>query len=160
LIPLKQQDLQPWLRSAYTDIILPKRKIIENHPLVKSMQAGASEKQDARVYFEGLLWHLLDFGKHVSYLMAKRPPEVLTFLGDRAEDEDGDTQILGRIINAFGGNFEKIAKSPWNQRVNPIWIHHDALLRSAIYSEDYKIGRHDQIYRGGTPGGHSPAQAL
>jgi hypothetical protein len=140
-LPL-EKSLHPWLHKLLTDVVLPKRKVIENHSFVKSMQLGAIQKKDALPYFEGLLWHLLDFGKHVEFLMKKRPPEVLTFLGSRAEDEDGDTQILGRIVNAFGGSFEKIVESPWSQRVHPIWIHHDALLRSAIYSQDlpWQIG--------------------
>jgi thiaminase len=129
-------NLQPWLKEILNDVILPKRRAIAHHPFIKNMESGTAEKKDALIYFEGLLWHLLDFGKHVEFLMKKRPAAVAVFLGSRAEDEDGDTQILARIVKAFGGNFEKIIDSPWRQTVHPIWIHHDALLRSAIYSQD------------------------
>jgi hypothetical protein len=130
------KNLNPWLCEILNDVIVPKRKAIENHLFLTNMQAGTVQKKDALIYFEGLLWHLLDFGKHAEYLAKKRPIEVSEFLNGRAEDEDGDTEILSRIIKAFGGNFEKITESPWRFKVHPIWIHHDALLRAAIYSQD------------------------
>jgi hypothetical protein len=101
------------------------------------MQNGSAEKHDAQNYFSGLMWHLLDFGKHVGHLMHKRPKEVELFLEGRAEDKDGDTDILARIVEAFGGPVEIITKKTWDYRPNPIWNYHDALLRSAIYSTDH-----------------------
>lgn len=129
-------DLSPWIRTIHQEVIQPKIRIIQNHPFVRAMEAGACEKKHAEHYFSGLMWHLLQFGKHVQFHMKKRPTAVATFLGNRSEDEDGDTEILGRIVAAFGGNPDAIAKFPDQQKVDPIWIQHDALLRAAIYSED------------------------
>ncbi len=134
---VQMTDLKPWLRNIYEEVTLPKRKVIENHAFVKNMQGGIAEKTDALRYFQGLMWHLLDFGKHVEHLMKKRPAEVTSFLESRSEDEDGDTEILGRIVAAFGGNPAEIAKNPWSQNIHPVWIQHDALLRSVIYSPDF-----------------------
>ncbi len=130
-------DLKPWLQEIYYDLITPRRKAIVNHEFVKAMEHGVVSKPQALQYFSGLMWHLLDFGKHVEHLMKKRPVEVATFLAGRSEDEDGDTEILGKIVKAFGGNPSEIATHPWKQKVHPIWVQHDALLRSAIYSTDF-----------------------
>jgi hypothetical protein len=128
--------LPAWLASCHQDLILPRRKAIQNHRFVQSMLQGQSEKVDAEWFFSGLMWHLLDFGKHVGHLMAKRPVEVSDFLKGRSEDEDGDTGILKRIVDALGGSSDQIIKQPWTYRPHPVWITHDALLRSAVYSTD------------------------
>lgn len=128
--------LPEWLRFAHENYILPRKRVIETHPFMVKMQNGSAEKQDAEKYFSGLMWHLLDFGKHVGHLMAKRPPEVENFLKGRSEDKDGDTGILGRIVKSFGGPIELIAQAPWKYQAHQVWIKHDALLRSAIYSTD------------------------
>lgn len=126
----------PWLKRLHSEVVLPRQRVIENHPFILAMSAGAAEPREAERFFSGLMWHLLDFGKHVAHHMAKRPPEVARLLEGRSEDEDGDTQILGRIVTAFGGNAELIATKPWRYRPHPVWVRHDALLRSAIYSAD------------------------
>ena len=82
------------------------------------------------------MWHLLDFGRHVAHLMNKRPAEVSKRLEGRSEDQDGDTTILKRIVDALGGPSEQIEKQPWSYSPHPVWITHDALLRSAVYSQD------------------------
>lgn len=125
-----------WIEKIRLDIINPRLLAIIEHPFMKSMQDGTAKPEDARNYFSGLMWHLLDFGSHVDFLMNKRPPEVMDFLNGNSEDEDGDTDILGKIVAAFGDNPDRIAIDPWTYRPDPIWIQHDALLRSAIYSQD------------------------
>lgn len=130
-------ELKPWLQEIYSELIVPRRNAIQNHEFVKAMESGQVNAPQALQYFSGLMWHLLDFGKHVEHLMKKRPPEVGAFLEGRSEDEDGDTEILGKIVKAFGGDPLAIAMKPWKQKVHPIWVHHDALLRSAIYSTDF-----------------------
>jgi pyrroloquinoline quinone (PQQ) biosynthesis protein C len=131
-----EDKLPSWLAEIYKDEILPKREAMKTHPFMVAMQAGTAKPEDAQRFFSGLMWHLLDFGTHVEHLMAKRPADVTKLLEGRSEDEDGDTDILGRIVAAFGGNPEQIATDPWNQKPHPIWIQHDALLRSTIYSTD------------------------
>lgn len=131
------QPLPPWLESCRKDFIDPRRKVIENHPFTKGMLAGQVEKADAERFFSGLMWHLLDFGKHVEHLMAKRPREIEKLLEGRSEDKDGDTGILKRIVVALHGPAEQIEKRPWTYRAHPVWITHDALLRSAVYSADF-----------------------
>jgi pyrroloquinoline quinone (PQQ) biosynthesis protein C len=126
----------PWLDSIDRKILSPRKRAIENHPFTIAMKNGVSEPRHAERYFSGLMWHLLDFGKHVGHLMEKRDPAVATFLAGRSEDADGDTEILGRIVDAFGGPGEQIRNRPWSYRPHPVWIRHDALLRSAIYSRD------------------------
>ena len=133
---LDSLKLPDWLQLPHDNLILPRRKVIETHPFMLKMQNGSAEKSDAQKYFSGLLWHLLDFGKHVGHLMAKRPPEVGQFLKGRSEDKDGDTDILGRIVSSFGGPIDLIVTTPWKYQAHPVWIKHDALLRSAIYSTD------------------------
>lgn len=133
---LNFETLPPWLKAVHEQLILPRREAIANHPFLRAMQAGYAEKVDAERYFSGLMWHLLDFGKHVSHLMAKRPSDAAKLLVDRSEDKDGDTQILSRIVEAFGGPSEQIVRAPWSFRPDRVWIHHDALLRSCIYSTD------------------------
>ena len=130
-------ELKPWLKEIYYDLIVPRRIAIKNHDFIKAMELGSVGKHQALQYFSGLMWHLLDFGKHVAHLTNKRPLEIGTFLAGRSEDEDGDTEILGKIVKAFGGDPTEITHSPWTQKVHPIWIQHDALLRSAIYSTDF-----------------------
>ena len=132
----KTELLPDWLKTAHTNILVPRRRVIENHPFMKAMQTGSAEPADAERFFSGLMWHLLDFGKHVGHHMAKRPPEVADFLKGRSEDVDGDTDILGRIVKAFGGPIEVITTKPWNYQPHPVWSRHDAFLRSAIYSSD------------------------
>ncbi len=128
--------LPSWLEEIYRETILPRRNQIQNHPFMNAMKSGTATDSQAERYFSGLFWHLLDFGKHVEHLMKKRPPEVGDLLQGRAEDKDGDTDILGRIVDRFGGPRELIGKSPWVYRPHANWIQHDALLRSAIYSTD------------------------
>jgi len=130
------QTLPHWLDQCRIDLINPRRKVIENHTFIKSMLNGQAEKQQAERFFSGLMWHLLDFGKHVAYLMNKRPKEVTAFLAGRSEDKDGDTTILKRIVDALGGPALQIEKSPWTYSPHPVWVTHDALLRASIYSED------------------------
>ncbi|MEO5668333.1 MAG: hypothetical protein ABIR96_09760 [Bdellovibrionota bacterium] len=125
-----------WLERLRREVLIPRGKRIENHSFVKGMQSGSVEPARAVHFFAGLMWHLMDFGKHVEHLMNKRPPEVQKLLEGRDEDKDGDTEILGRIVKAFGGDFATISKTPWRYEPHPVWIHHDALLRAAIYSED------------------------
>lgn len=130
------KDLPQWLYNIHYDVLVPRRQKILSHPFIKSMNEGSSEKHHAEGYFSGLMWHLLDFGKHVSHLMSKRDPEVSIFLKGRSEDKDGDTEILARIVEAFGGPNSLIKQTPWSYRPDPIWIAHDSLLRASIYSED------------------------
>lgn len=133
---LNIHDLSPWLRRVHDTLILPRRAEMAQHSFMRAMIAGESEAADAGRFFSGLMWHLLDFGKHAAHLFAKRPPEVAKLIEGRSEDEDGDTAILGRIVEVFGGNPAAIASDPWSFVPHPVWIHHDALLRAAIYSED------------------------
>ncbi len=135
--PLNPNQLPDWLKLAYFEIIQPKREIIQNHEFVQKMKLGEARKEDAKHYFAGLMWHLLDFGKHVSHLIQKRPDEVDHFLKDRSEDTDGDTELLSRIVDALGEDSNQICGSPWTYQPHPVWIQHDALLRSAIYSTDF-----------------------
>jgi pyrroloquinoline quinone (PQQ) biosynthesis protein C len=132
----KLNDLPPWLLETHKNILVPRRNYIQNHPFIQSMKAGSAEPASAQKYFSGLMWHLLDFGKHVGHLMQKRDPAVDDFLAGRSEDKDGDTDILSRIVSAFGGPSKQIQDSPWTFKPDPIWIQHDALLRAAIYSTD------------------------
>lgn len=134
--PVHFKNLPLWLKSVHETLLLPRRKAIESHPFTAAMEAGSAEPRDAEKYFSGLMWHLLDFGKHVGHLMAKRPPEVARFLEGRSEDTDGDTEILAQVVRAFGGPLEVLRESPWEYRPDPVWSRHDALLRSAIYSTD------------------------
>ena len=120
----------------HRDLIVPRRRAIEKHPFILAMQAGLAERRDAEKYFSGLMWHLMDFGKHVAHLMGKRDPKVTEFLKGRSEDQDGDTGILGRIVAAFGGPVDQLVRAPWTYEPHPVWVTHDALLRSAIYSTD------------------------
>jgi pyrroloquinoline quinone (PQQ) biosynthesis protein C len=129
-------DLPPWLAQIHHELIIPRRKRIQQHPFMLSMLNGSAEPKDAQGYFSGLMWHLLDFGKHVGHLMEKRDPAVADFLAGRSEDKDGDTAILGRIVEAFGGPAKRIEDSPWTYDPHPVWVWHDALLRAAIYSPD------------------------
>lgn len=126
----------PWISDLHERILLPRRRAIETHPFVRAMERGSAEPKDAERFFSGLLWHLLDFDKHVAHLISKRPAEVGLFLAGRSEDKDGDTGILARIVGAFGGSVETITRRPWAFRPHPVWTRHDALLRSAIYSTD------------------------
>ncbi len=125
-----------WLWNMHRDLIEPRKKAIEHHPFTRAMREGSAEPVAAQRYFSGLMWHLLDFGKHVSHLMQKRPSAVATLLEGRSEDKDGDTEILARIVRAFGGPEEQIRSAPWSFRPHRAWVEHDALLRSAIYSTD------------------------
>ncbi|MBC7692153.1 MAG: hypothetical protein H7222_10315 [Methylotenera sp.] len=134
--PQLEKDLPPWLAECHQRIILPRRRVIETHPFMQAMRSGSAEPAHAERYFSGLMWHLLDFGKHVAHLMEKRPAEVSTLLAGRSEDKDGDTGILSRIVTAFDGPTQLIEKTPWKYRPHAVWIHHDALLRSVIYSSD------------------------
>lgn len=129
--------LPPWLAAIHHDLVEPRRQAIARHPFMEQMLAGRAERRDAGVFFAGLLWHLLDFGKHVAHLMDKRPAIVGQLLTDRSEDKDGDTDILARIVGAFGQDAALIEKTPWRFSPHRVWIHHDALLRSAVYSTDY-----------------------
>ena len=129
-------ELPRWLQVCHEQVIVPRRRAIEHHPFIQAMQNGSAEHQDAERYFSGLMWHLLDFGKHVSHLFSKRPVEASRFLQGRSEDVDGDTGILARIVTAFGGPAERIQAQPWSYRPHSVWIHHDSLLRSVIYSTD------------------------
>lgn len=128
--------LPRWLSDIHQETILPRRAQIQSHPFVLAMKSGTATDAEAERYFSGLFWHLLDFGKHVEHLMKKRPAEVADRLAGRAEDKDGDTDILGRIVDRFGGPRRQIEKSPWAYRPHPNWVQHDALLRAAIYSTD------------------------
>lgn len=130
------ENWQPWLKEMYFEVIEPRKKTIEQHPFMVEMKKGTASKEKAERYFSGLMWHLMDFGKHVEFLMQKRDPKVTEFLKDRSEDKDGDTEILGRIVQAFGGPLRLIAERQWEYNPHPVWIKHDALLRSAIYSKD------------------------
>jgi hypothetical protein len=125
-----------WLQKCHRELIVPRRKAIENHPFTLAMENGSAEPRDAQRYFSGLMWHLLDFGKHAGHLFAKRPPDVENLLEGRSEDKDGDTGILSRIVRAFGGPVELIESTPWRYQPHPVWTQHDALLRAAIYSTD------------------------
>jgi pyrroloquinoline quinone (PQQ) biosynthesis protein C len=125
-----------WLKEIYHEVIVPRRRRIQTHPFVLEMQAGVAERVQAEAFFSGLYWHLLDFGKHVSHLLAKRPLSVAELIQNRSEDKDGDTEILGRIVKAFGGPLQTLDARPWSYRPHSVWIRHDALLRSAIYSQD------------------------
>ncbi len=131
-----QSVLAPWLEEIRQEVILPCRQAIVAHPFLKAMQAGTAQPNDAQRYFSGLMWHLLPFGLHVGHLFQKRPPEVTTFLAGLPEDQDGDTEILGRIVEAFGGPLNLIVQTPWHYQPHSVWVHHDALLRAAIYSPD------------------------
>ncbi len=135
--PHPGRPLPKWLAQIRSQMIEPRRKAILGHPFLRAMQAGSAEPRDAERYFSGLMWHLMDFGRHVEHLFKKRPAEVSDFLAGRSEDQDGDTQILARIVKAFGGPVEQIEHTPWKYKPHPVWIRHDALLRSAIYSTDY-----------------------
>ena len=130
-------SLPAWLDSAHRELILPRRQVIADHPFMRRMLAGTAERSAAGAYFAGLMWHLLDFGKHVAHLMAKRPASVSDLLVGRSEDKDGDTEILGRIVDAFGYDTALIEKAPWRFTPHRVWIHHDALLRATIYSTDF-----------------------
>lgn len=129
-------NLPPWLDRAHRTLILPRRAAIAAHPFMQQMLSGSAEPQHAEAFFSGLMWHLLDFGAHVRHLFAKRPADAARILENRSEDKDGDTGILGRIVEAFGGDTALIAKTPWRYRPHRVWIQHDALLRAAIYSSD------------------------
>jgi pyrroloquinoline quinone (PQQ) biosynthesis protein C len=129
-------ELPAWLSAVHENVILPRRRVIETHPFMLAMLAGSAEKRNAERYFSGLQWHLLDFGKHVGHLISKRSPEVERIIAGRSEDKDGNTDVLSRIVRAFGGPAELIEKTPWRYRPHPVWVHHDALLRAAIYSTD------------------------
>lgn len=132
------QPMPRWIQEIHQDIIIPRRNVITNHPFILAMQAGVVEKKDAERFFSGLMWHLMDFGKHVEHLMKKRPKEVETFLAGRSEDKDGNTDILARIVTAFGGPIETIINQPWEYRPHQVWNTHDSLLRAAIYSTDHE----------------------
>jgi len=131
-----QTTLAPWLAQIREELIVPRRQVILDHPFLQAMQAGTAQPEAAQRYFAGLMWHLIPFGHHVAHLFGKRPPEVTTFLAGLPEDQDGDTEILGRIVEAFGGPVRMIAETPWRYQPHPVWIHHDALLRAAVYSTD------------------------
>ncbi len=126
----------PWLEQAREDLIKPRRQRMLEHPFMQAMRRGTATPADAERYFSGLMWHLLAFGTHVSFLMSKRPAEAGQLLAGRAEDKDGDTDILARIVRAFGGPVEQIEADPWSYRPHRVWLHHDSLLRAAIYSVD------------------------
>jgi pyrroloquinoline quinone (PQQ) biosynthesis protein C len=130
------ESFPSWIRELDQAVLAPRRRAIEVHPFTLAMQKGTAEPRDAEPYFSGLMWHLLEFGKHVAHHMKRRDPAVAEFLVGRSEDVDGDTEILGRIVRAFGGPVDQIQNRPWTYRPHPVWIRHDALLRSAIYSED------------------------
>ncbi len=134
--PVQFDQLPQWLQAIHRDTICPRRRTIAAHPFTRAMKDGSAESRDAERFFSGLMWHLLDFGKHVSHLIKKRPPEVDEFLKNRSEDKDGDTDILLRIVKAFGGPADEILKRPWSYRPHEVWSRHDAYLRSAVYSED------------------------
>ncbi|MBX9769146.1 MAG: hypothetical protein K2X47_17860, partial [Bdellovibrionales bacterium] len=135
-------DLPAWLSEIHRELILPRRTALQNHTFMAQMKTGTAREEDASRFFSGLMWHLLDFGKHVSHLNQKRPLEIERLLEGRSEDTDGDTEILARIVKHFGGPAEQIAKSPSSYLPHHAWIHHDALLRAAIYSTDlpWQIG--------------------
>ncbi|BAC90669.1 hypothetical protein [Gloeobacter violaceus] len=126
----------PWLEKARLEILEPRRRTMLAHPFVLAMQQGSARPEDAQRYFSGLMWHLLAFGAHVAHLFAKRPPEAALVLDGQSEDKDGDADLLARIVRAFGGPADLIEADPWSYRPHRVWIHHDALLRSAIYSTD------------------------
>lgn len=128
--------MSSWLEQTRQEILNPRLRKIQNHLFMQQMQQGSAEPQFAKNFFAGLMWHLLDFGKHVEHLMEKRPDEIDEFLQGRSEDEDGDTDILAKIVTAFGEDPQRIANDPWTYNPDPIWIQHDALLRAAIYSAD------------------------
>lgn len=129
--------LPTWLEAIHQELILPRRRAIAEHPFMVAMLDGTAERQSAGAFFAGLMWHLQDFGKHVGHLMVKRPANLSTLLEGRSEDKDGDTEILGRIVTAFGYDTALIEKTPWRFVPHRVWIHHDALLRSTIYSTDF-----------------------
>lgn len=133
---LSTEKLAPWLREIHQTIIVPRREEMANHPFMLAMDEGSAKPEDALRFFSGLMWHLLDFGKHAAHLFAKRPADVATLIEGRSEDTDGDTDILGRIVEGFGGDPAAIARDPWSFVPHPVWVQHDALLRAAIYSED------------------------
>jgi pyrroloquinoline quinone (PQQ) biosynthesis protein C len=126
----------PWLETLRREVLIPRARRIATHPFVVGMEDGRVEPEKAERFFSGLMWHLMDFGKHVAHLETKRPPDVERFLEGRDEDKDGDTDVLGRIVEAFGGPRREIERSPWLYRPHEVWVRHDALLRSAIYSAD------------------------
>lgn len=130
------QIKSPWLQDVYQQMILPRRARIASHPFVIAMQSGSCEFRQAEQFFSGLQWHLMEFGAHVKHLIEKRPPEVIRVLEGRSEDKDGDTEILARIVRKFGGPSALINEQPWRYRPHSVWVYHDALLRSAIYSRD------------------------
>jgi hypothetical protein len=130
------KSLPTWLKQCQIDLIEPRRRAIENHPFVLGMLLGSVEKTSAERFFSGLMWHLLEFGTHVSHLMSKRPREASELLQGRSEDQSGDTKILRRIVEALEGPAQQIETRPWTYRPHPVWITHDALLRCAIYSQD------------------------
>ena len=128
--------LPSWLKKQKFEVIEPRKKAIQNHPFLLGMAAGSVEHREAEAFFSGLMWHLMAFGSHVTHLKKKRPAEINSFLQGRSEDKDGDTGVLKRIVVALGGPADSIEKAPWFYRPHPVWITHDALLRSAIYSQD------------------------
>ncbi len=133
---LRWTKVRAWLDQIQEQILKPRAEEIRNHPFVLSVLSGQARREDAVHYFAGLMWHLIDFDKHVAHLHKKRPASIDDFLKERSEDKDGNTDILGRIVKEFGGPFETLVQSPWAYRPHPVWVNHDALLRSAIYSTD------------------------
>ena len=108
--PLNPNQLPDWLKLAYFEIIQPKREIIQNHEFVQKMKLGEARKEDAKHYFAGLMWHLLDFGKHVSHLIQKRPDEVDHFLKDKIQKAHNCTDFRGFCDAKIG-----VVNSPMKQ---------------------------------------------
>lgn len=135
---LKEENWAPWLRETHHEIILPARQRMLSHAGLQAVQAGKASRNHILSYFSGLLWHLKDFDKHVSHLMKKRPPEISRLLEGRSEDQDGSLDSLVKPVDFFGGDSQLILKSPWSYEPHEVWVHHDALLRSCIYSTDFE----------------------
>lgn len=135
---LAETNWAGWVRRLHDEIIEPARNRMLRHQGLQGVVEGRAQKSAILQYFSGLLWHLRDFDKHVAFLMKKRPQEVDALMVGRSEDQDGSLDSLVRPVEFFGGNASMILETPWAFKPHPVWIHHDAMLRSCIYSQDFE----------------------
>jgi pyrroloquinoline quinone (PQQ) biosynthesis protein C len=123
------QVKQPWLRDMKQDLIIPLQKKALLHPFIKEARAGTLPRYKLRRLLSDVLWIVVGFPEYIAALAARCPRynhRVKAGLLENAFNERTHPHLLGKTIEAFGGNPEVLLQGPeyaykpttvmWNMR--------------------------------------------
>lgn len=94
----------PWIERLRRDVLDPMRRLAVAHPFYRQIADGSLPRPLLRRYVSDTLWAVRDFAAMAVTLACEAPPQHADFMAVIAEEETDHPALLGRAVEALGGD--------------------------------------------------------